>query len=126
MRIAYFDTVGGIAGDMTLAAFVSAGLPFDKLRTELQNLRLTGFELTANHVRRSGIEAVHIDVVVSEQPHYHRHLKDILSIIDESTFSGGVKDKASAIFRTIAAAEAAVNKTSVDAVHFPARPSIPR
>jgi hypothetical protein len=118
MRIAYFDTVGGIAGDMTLAAFVSAGLPFDTLRAELQNLRLTGFELAASHVRRSGIDAVHIDVVVSEQPHYHRHLKDILAIIDESTLSAGVKDKASAIFRTIAAAEATVHKTSVDAIHF--------
>ena len=36
MKIAYFDTISGIAGDMTMAAFVSAGLPLDELSSELQ------------------------------------------------------------------------------------------
>jgi uncharacterized protein (TIGR00299 family) protein len=118
MRIAYFDTVGGIAGDMTLAAFVAAGLPFETLSSALQELNLEGFELSASHVRRNGIEAVHIDVIVTHQPEYHRHLKDILAILDASSLTTAVKEKAAAIFRTIAVAEAAVHKTSVDSVHF--------
>ena len=77
MKIAYLDTIAGIAGDMTLAAFVAAGVPLDELAGELRKLGLDGFELTARHVQRNSIDAVHLDVVVTHQPHYHRHLKDI-------------------------------------------------
>ena len=35
MKIALLDTVGGIAGDMTMAAFVAAGMPFAALQEKL-------------------------------------------------------------------------------------------
>ena len=38
MNIVYFDTIAGIAGDMTLAAFISAGYPLDELTGELRKL----------------------------------------------------------------------------------------
>ena len=82
MKIAYLDTIAGIAGDMTMAAFVSAGLSIDELSAELKKLPLTGFELIGKHVMRNSIAAVHIDVSISHTPHYHRHLKDINAIID--------------------------------------------
>jgi uncharacterized protein (TIGR00299 family) protein len=118
MKVAYFDTVGGIAGDMTMAAFVSAGLPIDMLAGELKRLRLGGFEVTATHVQRNAIDAVHCDVVVTHQPDYHRHLKDILALLDASDLSPGVKERAGAIFRVIAEAEARIHNTTVDRVHF--------
>jgi pyridinium-3,5-bisthiocarboxylic acid mononucleotide nickel chelatase len=118
MNIAYFDTIGGIAGDMTLAAFVAAGYPLDALAAELRKLPIDGFELTAEHVRRSSIDAVHVDVVVSHQPHYHRHLADILDIVNKSSLSSGIKDRAARIFTVLAEAEAHVHNTTVDKVHF--------
>lgn len=118
MKIAYLDTIAGIAGDMTIAAFVGAGVSFDQLSTELRKLGIEGFELAASHVKRNSIDAVHIDVVISHQPHYHRHLKDIRAIIDGSTLAGSVKANAQAIFSVIADAEARVHNTSLEKVHF--------
>ena len=118
MTIAYLDTVGGIAGDMTMAAFISAGLPLETLQAGLSHLGVGGFELQARHVRRNSIDAVHCDVVITHEPHIHRHLKDILAIIDGSTLGPGVKENAASIFRVLAEAEAVIHATSPEKVHF--------
>ncbi len=118
MKIAYLDTVGGIAGNMTLAAFVSAGMPFDRLTEELQKLSLPGFRLERTSVRRSAIDAVHIEVLITDPPKYHRHLHDIIAIIDKSSISDGAKQRSRKVFQVIADAEAKVHNTPVDHVHF--------
>lgn len=118
MKIAYFDTISGISGDMTLSAFVSAGVSIDELISELQKLKLSGFELSAQHITRNGIVAVKVDVVISEQPHYHRHLKDIEILIDKSALSLNVKERAKKIFHEVASAEAKVHNSSIEKVHF--------
>ena len=118
MNIVYFDTIAGIAGDMTLAAFIAAGYPLDDLAGELRKLPLDGFELTAAHVRRSSIDAVHVEVLVAHQPHYHRHLADILGILEKSSLNSAVRDRAARIFTVLAEAEARVHNTTVEQVHF--------
>ena len=118
MNIVYFDTIAGIAGDMTLAAFIAAGYPLDDLAGELRKLPLDGFELTAAHVRRSSIDAVHVEVLVTHQPHYHRHLADILGILEKSSLNSAVRDRAARIFTVLAEAEARVHNTTVEQVHF--------
>jgi uncharacterized protein (TIGR00299 family) protein len=118
MRVAYLDTIGGIAGDMTLAAFVSAGLPLQELTSRLAALPLKGYELIGRHVSRSGITAVQVEVVVSFPGSHHRHLRDIESIITGSSLAGAVKERAMAAFRVLAAAEAKIHNTTIDKVHF--------
>jgi len=118
MKIAYFDTISGISGDMTLGAFISAGISIDELNSELRELKLDGFELSAHHITRNGIVAVQADVVISEQPHYHRHLKDIESLIDHSGLSLHVKERAKKIFHEVAVAEAKVHDTDIEKIHF--------
>jgi len=117
MRIAYFDTFSGISGDMTLGAFVSAGLPLDELSLEIQKLTLHGVELQGKHVERNGIAAIKIDVLTPHE-HHHRHLADIFRIIDASELSENVKDKAKAIFYELGKAEAHVHNTSLEKIHF--------
>jgi hypothetical protein len=118
MKIAYFDTVGGIAGDMTMAAFVSAGLPLEELSAALKDLPLDGFELAGQHLSRNSIDAVHIEVVVSHEAHFHRDLHSIFSIIDRGTLPESVKETAKKIFSVIAAAEAKIHNITVEKVHF--------
>lgn len=118
MKIAYLDTVGGIAGDMTMAALVSAGLPLETLTGELRLLGVDGFELHARHVRRSSIDAVHIEVAVAHHPHIHRDLKGITGLIQQSRLSASVKERALAIFTVLAEAEAHVHNTTVEKIHF--------
>jgi len=118
MRIAYLDTLAGISGDMTLGAFLSAGVQLDRLIEELRKLNLSGYELSASHIVRNGIGATKIDVVISEAPAYHRHLSNINAIIDRSSLSKTVQDSAKKIFYELALAEAAVHSSTIEKVHF--------
>ncbi|MGB2868160.1 MAG: nickel pincer cofactor biosynthesis protein LarC [Bacteroidota bacterium] len=118
MKIAYFDTISGISGDMTLGAFVSAGIRIDDLSAELKKLNVSGFELAARHIERSGMTATKVDVIISEEPKYHRHLKDIYGIIDASALSTKVKETAKKIFHEVGVAEAHVHNSTIDKIHF--------
>ena len=118
MKIAYLDTISGIAGDMTLAAFVSAGVSLDELTAELHKLPVGGFELIGRHVTRNGIVAVQIDISVSDESHRHRNLKDIVTIIDGSSLSPATKTRAKFMFQILAEAEAKIHNTLPEKVHF--------
>ena len=118
MKTAYFDTIAGISGDMTLGALISAGVPFDELNKELQALNIGGFELQARHIERNGMVATKVDVIISEQPHEHRHLKDIEELIDKSSLGYNIKERSKKIFREVAIAESKVHNTPIEKVHF--------
>ena len=117
MKVAYIDCFAGISGDMMLGALVDAGLSLDALRTELAKLRLHEFELRSQKVKKHGISATKVDVI-AEEGHVHRHLKDIVDIIEGSGISDKAKQQATSIFQRLAEAEAEVHGTSVDSVHF--------
>jgi uncharacterized protein (TIGR00299 family) protein len=118
MKIAYFDTIAGISGDMTLGAFISAGMSLDILREEIGKLHLDGVELIASHLQRNSITAVKLDVVISVTQEHHRHLKDIFAIIDRSALIDRVKEDAKKIFMEVAKAEAMVHNSTVEKIHF--------
>jgi uncharacterized protein (TIGR00299 family) protein len=118
LRIAYFDTIAGISGDMTLGAFISAGVSPDLLRAELGKLPLPGVELEVSHRTRNGIHAVKVDVVISAPQTHRRHLRDILSLIDGSGLSAAVKARSRAMFQEVAGAEAKVHNSTIEAIHF--------
>ena len=118
MRVAYFDTVGGVSGDMTLGAFVSAGLRIDELIEEIEKLNLRGVELEASHLQRNGITAVKLDVIVSAPQEHHRNLAEIVSIINQSSLSDRVKEDAHKIFMEVAKAEAKIHDTTIEKIHF--------
>ncbi|OQB42725.1 MAG: hypothetical protein BWY06_00553 [Candidatus Latescibacteria bacterium ADurb.Bin168] len=73
MRIAFFDCFAGIAGDMTVAALLDAGLDFDYLQAELRKLRVEGYELRRSKTRRHHIAATRFDVILHRQVPYHTH-----------------------------------------------------
>lgn len=119
MPIAYFDCFSGAAGDMILAAMIDAGLPVDFLQDLLRRLKLPGVTLTAEKVKRHGLSATHVNVVVApEAQKKHRHLHHILQIIDAAELPPTVAARAKAVFQRLAEAEAAVHGTSVEKVHF--------
>ncbi len=118
MKIAYFDTIAGISGDMTLGAFVSAGVSIDELRFELSKLNLKGVELEARHIQRNGITAVKLDVIISSAHEHHRGISDVFKIIETSSLSDRVKRDAKKIFMEIAQAESKIHSTSLEKIHF--------
>jgi uncharacterized protein (TIGR00299 family) protein len=118
MTLAYFDCFSGISGDMTLGALVDAGVSIDVLRTELEKLNLPGYALKAEKVKRSGIAATKVHVIIDRKDQKSRHLSDILNIIESSALSSPVKEKSSRIFTRLADAEAKVHGTTPDMIHF--------
>jgi uncharacterized protein (TIGR00299 family) protein len=117
-RVVYFDAASGASGDMILGAVVDLGLPLEELREELGKLPLTGYRLEARGVVRSGLAATKVDVEAEGPDSTHRHLKDILALIDQSRLDPEVQERASGLFRRLAEAEAAVHGTSLEKVHF--------
>jgi hypothetical protein len=117
-RLVYFDAASGASGDMVLGAVVDLGLPLEELRDELAKLPLSGYRLEAARVQRSGLAATKVDVLGDEAAPAHRHLRDILGLIDQSRLVPSVQERASALFRRLAEAEAAVHGTSPEKVHF--------
>ena len=53
--LAYFDCFSGVAGDMTLAALLEAGLPLERLREELAGLGLDGYRLETHPYQQAGV-----------------------------------------------------------------------
>jgi uncharacterized protein (TIGR00299 family) protein len=118
MKTLYFDCFSGIAGNMIIGALIDAGLDLDELRAELATLNVPGYTLTAEKTSRNAISGTKFDVNVSGEDHAHRHLKDIIEIIDASGLSDTVKERSKQTFQTLAAAEADIHGESIESVHF--------
>ncbi|HEV2765559.1 MAG TPA: nickel insertion protein, partial [Pyrinomonadaceae bacterium] len=117
MKTLYFDCFAGASGDMVLGALVGAGADERALVGQLQLLGVSGFEVSFEKVDRSGISAT-LARVRTEEQHHHRHLSDILNIIEASRLSEGVRRRAALIFTRLAEAEARVHGVEVGRVHF--------
>jgi len=50
MRIAYFDCISGISGDMVLGSFLDAGLDIKTLDRELGKLGVKGYAISGKNV----------------------------------------------------------------------------
>ena len=117
MRLAYFDCVSGVSGDMTLAALVAAGWPAAELQQLPARLRLEGVTISVQPVRRGPFAATKVDVEApAQQP--HRHLHHIAAIIEAAEVSPWVRTRSLAVFRRLAEAEAEVHGSTVAKVHF--------
>ncbi|MGB7280791.1 MAG: nickel insertion protein, partial [Candidatus Acidiferrum sp.] len=117
MKLAYFDCFSGISGDMTLGALVDAGCAVEDLRAGLNGLQVPGWELTAEKVWKNGMAATYVKVKTEDQSK-HRSLGAILEILEKSRLEGRVRERASAIFRKLGEAEAAVHDVPVEKIHF--------
>ena len=116
-KVAYFDCASGISGDMTLGAMIDAGVDPNQLNDAIGSLGLPGCRILANESHKNGFRATQVTVEY-EPEHAHRHLSDILGMIDQGRLSDRQKDIARRIFTRLAEAEAKVHGTSVEKVHF--------
>jgi pyridinium-3,5-bisthiocarboxylic acid mononucleotide nickel chelatase len=117
MKLAYFDCFSGISGDMTLGALVDSGCPVEHLRAELRGLLVTGWELSAEKVWKSGVAATYVTVKTADQTQ-HRSLGAILEILKNSRLPLPVREQAAAIFTKLGEAEARVHDVPLEKIHF--------
>jgi uncharacterized protein (TIGR00299 family) protein len=117
VRIAYFDCFSGVSGDMCLGALVGAGWPAAELEALPGRLGLEDVRITVGEARRGPFVARRVEVhVEGRQP--HRHLHHVAAMIERGDLDAAVKERALAVFRRLAEAEAEVHGSTVEKVHF--------
>ena len=119
-RVLWLEPVGGIAGDMFLAAALDAGVSQRELEAQLSSLEVPGWRLEVTKAERHAIVGTHVDVVVTEPEdgHVHRSWKDIDALISRSQLSVTAKAGALQVFRLIGEVEAQIHGTTLDLIHF--------
>ena len=113
-RVAYLDCIGGVAGDMLLAALLDAGANAERLRAIPPALGLAGVEIRVERVERQGVGALHVDVVAPHDDHAHRGWREIRALLE----TRGAPPRALEIFARLAEAEATVHGVPVEDVQF--------
>lgn len=114
----HFDPVGGIAGDMTVAALLQTGLRVSEMSAQwkLSGLPHTGYDYDPK-AHHQGLVGGSFEVEPEQDPPT-RSWADIRALYDGSTLPPGAEELARAIFDRLARAEATVHGCAVDDVHF--------
>lgn len=118
VKIAYFDCFSGISGDMCLGALVDAGVPLAALAQELKKIPVQGYTLTSRRVKRSGISATKVDVLIDKKYTGERKWQDIQKLVRESSLAPSIKKKGLTVFRSLFEAEAKVHGEPVNKIHL--------
>ena len=112
----HFQPVGGVAGDMTLAALVAAGASLPEITAPLRGLGVT-FDLAVERVKVNGIGTLRAAVEYPDE-HPHRTFRDIRASIEGAELPERVSSRALEAFRLLAVAEGAVHDEDPEEVTF--------
>lgn len=102
---------------MIVGALIDAGAPFEKIREALDSLGVGELRVTAEKVVKRGVSATKFTVHAGHD-HAHRHLADVIEIINRGAIPDDVKAAAVQTFRRIAECEAKVHGLTPAKVHF--------
>lgn len=117
MKVLRIEPFSGVSGDMFLGALLDLGAPSGALKSLPVKLGLKNAEIRIATVDKCGIQCTRV-VISDDTPQPHRHLSDILEMIDQTGLPTDVLDRAKHIFTLLGEAEAAVHGVPVEKVHF--------
>lgn len=106
-RIAYLDPVGGLAGDMVLAALLDAGAPQDVLDGTVRTLGLDDVRIVVTRTERSGMATSHVEV--RTPPGSGRRAGEMRTKIAGAPLPERVRSRSLRAFDRLVAAEADVH-----------------
>jgi uncharacterized protein (TIGR00299 family) protein len=116
-RIAYLDCIGGIAGDMLLAALIDAGASRERLDEVVTMLELPRVEIEIAHVERHGIGALQVNVHAHDHEH-GRPYAEIRELIGRAPLPVRVSERSLETFRRLAEVEGAIHCVPPGEVQF--------
>ncbi|MDT4916899.1 MAG: pyridinium-3,5-bisthiocarboxylic acid mononucleotide nickel chelatase [Pseudonocardiales bacterium] len=114
----HIDAQAGASGDMLLGALVDLGSDPDEIATALARLAPGLGGLACEPVRRGGLRATRVRVLVPSAPSPERHLSDIVGLLAASGLPAAVVERSTDVFETLAEAEALAHGCSPAEVHF--------
>lgn len=117
MRVAYFDCIAGISGDMALGALIDAGADPDAVKEALARLPVEPFDVDVEEVETYGLHAVRVSVHASTGG-VIRTYSSIRTLLDQAELPDRARQLAQRIFRRLAEADAKIHRKEVDLVTF--------
>jgi pyridinium-3,5-bisthiocarboxylic acid mononucleotide nickel chelatase len=116
-RVAYLDCVGGLAGDMLLAALLDAGADLESLRNVPGALGIDGVEIAVERVDRQGIGALHVSVLAPDDAS-SRDYREIRGLVETAGLPERARARSLDTFRRLADVEGSIHGVAPDDVHF--------
>ena len=118
MRVAYFDCVSGISGNMALGGFLDAGATLARLRQTVDALGLGGAaDVRTERLSKKDVEATHVEIDVL-RPAEWTNVGAIEKVIRAADIDEGVRERSLLAFRLLAGAEARAHNVAVDQVRL--------
>lgn len=119
-RVLLLEPVGGIAGDMFMAAGIDLGVSPEVISRALSGLGVAGWKLSVSRATRHQISGTHVDVDVDPSAVVpERSLSEITELIQAcGTMSSRAKETALRTFRIIGEAEAKIHNVPIERIHF--------
>ena len=118
MSTLVLEPVGGIAGDMMIAALLHLGAPRAALDDGLRRLALPGVSVDAREVEIAGIRALHVHVRAPRDRHTHRPWREIRDLLSRAHLPSRAAGMAQAAFEVLVKAEARIHGIAPEEVEF--------
>ena len=117
-RVLYLDCIGGLAGDMLLAALVDAGAPTEALEGLPSSLGLDGVRVSITRVHRQGVAASRVVVEGSNGSARGERYVDLRDRVEAAALSEAVRTRSVDALTRLAEAEGAIHDVPVEEVRF--------
>jgi pyridinium-3,5-bisthiocarboxylic acid mononucleotide nickel chelatase len=115
MNILYIDPIFGISGDMTISAFIDAGLPFEELDCLLKKIPLPVPSILPEKWTHGIIEGTHLKI---EYSNIHLTIREMEDIIEKVEVEEKISEDVKTMLNIILDAEAKVHGVSGDELHL--------
>jgi pyridinium-3,5-bisthiocarboxylic acid mononucleotide nickel chelatase len=113
-RVAYLDPVGGLAGDMLLAALLDAGAPPEVLDGSVRALGLEGVQVEVTRPVRGGLASTHVDIRTADGR--GRTAEAMRALVAAAALTERVRARSLAALDRLIAAEADVHGVELSEV----------
>jgi uncharacterized protein (TIGR00299 family) protein len=118
-KLLHIDCVGGVAGDMLIAALLDSGCDEQIVCSLAKRLGFDDVTIDVVAGRSGGFACKRVNVGFDESCHPHaRGFEQVCEIIDRGDVSPTAARAARRIFERLAVAEARVHGATIDRVHF--------
>jgi hypothetical protein len=107
MRTLAVDPIGGVAGDMLLAALLDAGAPRDRVEAAVSSALRRPVSLVTAEVRRGGLRALALEPLPGPSARWGP--QELLAAVEAAELDPGVRTRAGAVLERLLAAEARVH-----------------
>jgi hypothetical protein len=115
----HLDPIGGLAGDMFIAAMIDAEPSLKNKVTSISSKIIADIKLSIKKSSNKHISGLRFNVkLLSSKNNHHRSYKDIISLINKSSLDKNVKKISINIFHLLAQAESEVHGVPIEKVSF--------